>query len=78
MRNPKVKLGDAVCITLRDHAMGPYPQESLLFEVFGRVVKITKTDVVIAYFVSPDKAIDENTETVVVVRDAIEKVRKLK
>lgn len=69
-----MRIGDVVEIEFRDHAQGP---ETIVFLVWGRLVKRSKTDLVIAVwdYVSPPKrrslANDPNVETYTIARDAV-------
>jgi len=69
-----MRIGDIVEIEFRDHAQG---HETIVFLVWGRLVKRTKTDLVIAvwdYAAPPRRrsfANDPNVETFTLARDAV-------
>jgi hypothetical protein len=75
-----MRIGDIVEIEFRDHAHG---HETIVFFVWGRLVKRSKTDWVIAVwdYTKPPKrrslANDPNVETFTIARDAVISYRVL-
>jgi hypothetical protein len=75
-----MRIGDIVEIEFRDHAHG---HETIVFFVWGRLVKRSKTDWVIAVwdYIKPPKrrslANDPNVETFTIARDAVISYRVL-
>jgi hypothetical protein len=68
-----MKPGDIVEIEFRDHAQG---DETIVFCVYGRVIKRTRVDVTIGVWVYADAkykpaANDPNVDTYTIARDAI-------
>ena len=68
-----MKIGDVVEIEFRDHAKG---DESILFCVWGRVIKRTRSDITVAVWSYSDpkyrpRPDDPNVEKYTIARDAI-------
>ena len=68
-----MKIGDIVEIEFRDHAKG---DESILFCVWGRIIKRTRRDITVAVWAYSDPkykapADDPNVEKYTIARDAI-------
>ena len=82
MTKAKLKVGDVVHITFLDHAENS--KDALLFEVFGRLYKITRKAYLVrswGYVSDVDRAVDSNTDnehTYAIVKSAVESIRILK
>ena len=78
----KPKVGDLVEVIFYDHAQNS--KDVLLFEMFGRVTKITKKGYLIhtwRYLKEVDRAVDtrdDNEDWFAIVKSAIESIRILK
>ena len=78
----KPKIGDLVHITFLDHAENS--KDALLFEVFGRLYKITRKAYLVrswGYKDEIDRAVDSNTDnehTYAIVKSAVESIRILR
>lgn len=83
MKKTKPSVGDIVHITFFDHAQDA--EDVLLFEIFGRVTKITPKSYKVHYWLyvnDVDRAKDdnkkENEDSYSIVKRAIESIRILK
>ena len=83
MAKPKISIGDIVHIEFLDHAQDA--KDVLLFEIFGRITKITPQSYIVHYWryvKDVDRAADsndrENEDCYAIVRSAIQSIRRLK
>jgi len=82
MTKAKLKVGDVVHITFLDHAENS--KDVLLFEVFGRIYKITRKAFCVrswGYVTDVDRAGDSNTDnehTYAIVKSAVDSIRILR
>lgn len=81
MKKTRPKLGDILHVLLLDHASadGTTERGAIPFEVFGRIVYEDRNCYELAYWHNPNTLnIEHDTETIVVVKGAIQSYKILK
>jgi hypothetical protein len=76
----KVKVGDIVRCIILDHADKDINDKpgSLIFEVFGRLVRETEDSYELQWWGDPSGEIDPNTDMVCLVKGAVKSIKRLK
>jgi hypothetical protein len=75
-----MKIGEVVAIQFTDHCTGCGNEIPSLveFEVVGRIIYISKTEVRLSWWGNIDGSFDHNTEWVAIARSTIHKVRRFR
>lgn len=74
-----MRVGDEVRIAFLDHCKGNDPHSvPLEFYAYGRILRVAPNHVVLANWQETNGTVDSNTEVSVILRSAIQKVRRLK